>query len=119
MNKELSKTLEMLTASVKSIQDELGTLKRRATYGGTDPQQSGFGIGTQQSSTDSADLNPPPNKKVRMEEDEATSIDETASVDEAEDIDMVQGPLVSISKAAATFLEIAFSMKLDNNACKA
>ena len=32
---------------------------------------------------------------------------------------MLQGPLVSISEAAAAFLEAAFSMKLDNNAQKA
>ena len=34
------------------------------------------------------------------------------------DTDTAQGPLVSISKAAATFLETAFSTKLDNNSRK-
>ena len=55
----------------------------------------------------------PPMKKIRTEEDNATSDDE------AEDTDTSQGPLVPISEAAATFLEIAFSTKLDNNARKA
>ena len=52
-------------------------------------------------------------KRIRTEEDNATSDDE------AEDTDTSQGPLIPISEAAATFLETAFSTKLDNNARKA
>ena len=51
-------------------------------------------------------------KRIRTEEGGVTSDDE------AEDTDTSQGPLVPISEAAATFLETAFSTKLDN-ACKA
>ena len=88
-------------------------LKRGAIHNGADLQQSGSGTGMQHSSTDPADLNPPPIKRIRTEEDEATSNDE------AEDTNTSQGPLVPISKAAATFLETTFSTKLDNNAHKA
>ena len=39
-NEELTKTIESLTQSVKSIQDELLTLKRGATHSGLNPQSS-------------------------------------------------------------------------------
>ena len=110
-NEELAKNLETLTESVKSIQDKIVTLERGATHSGVDPLQSGSG--TQHSSTDHADLNPPPSKKTRLEDDEVNSDEE------AEDTDVSQGPLVTLSEAVAAFLETAFSIKLDNNSRKA
>ena len=59
--------------SVRSIQHELVTLKRGATRSGTDPQS---GSGMQYSSTDIAGLVPPPDKKSRLEDDEANSDEE-------------------------------------------
>ena len=82
-SKELKKTLETLSLSVKSIQDELAKLKHGATHSGTDPQQSGSGM--QYSSTDLAGLNPPP-KRIRVDKDEVNSDEE------AEDLYMSQGP---------------------------
>ena len=90
-SKDLKKTLETLSSSVKSIQDELATLKRGATHSGTDPQQSGSGM--QLSSTDVAGLNPPP-KRIKVDEEEANSDEE------AEDFDATQGPLVPISESS-------------------
>ena len=110
-SEELAKNLETLTESVKSIQDKLVTLERGATHSGTDPLQAGSGM--QHSSTDLAGLNPPPSKKTRVEEEEVISDEEL------EDTDASHGPLVTLSEAAAAFLEAAFSTKLDNNARKA
>ena len=110
-SEELAKNLETLSESIKSIQDKLATLERGATHSGADPQQSGSG--TQYSSSDLAGLNPPPNKKARHEDEESNSDEE------AEDIDASQGPLVTLSEAAAAFLEAVFSRKLDNNSRKA
>ena len=45
-NKELTKTIESLAESVKSIKDELQTLKHSAIQNGSNPQSS---VGTQQS----------------------------------------------------------------------
>ena len=105
-NEELVKTIEMLAESVKSIQDELMTLKRGAIHIGVDPQSSS---GTQQSSTDvSASDDPPPSKKPRMDDGESTTDEEP------EDCEDIQAPLVPLSEAASAFLEAAFGTKLEN-----
>ena len=92
-NEELQKTLQILSTSVKSIQDELTTLKRGAIQNGADLQQSGSS--KQSSSTDLAGLTLPPQKRTRQEDDEGISDDEV------EDNDTSQGPVVPISEVAA------------------
>ena len=109
-NKEITKTLETLLASVRSIQDELVTLKREATHSSTNPQS---GSSMQYNSTDIAGLVPPPDKKSRLEDDEANSDEKIGN------IDTQQGPLVPISEVAAEFLEASFNTKLDSKSRKA
>ena len=64
-NEELTKTIELLAENVKSIKDELPTLKRGATQNGSNLQSS---AGMQQS--DASILtgdDPSPGKKARKE----------------------------------------------------
>ena len=105
-NEELAKTVESLTASVKSMQDQLTTLTSGATYSGVNSQS---GSGLQYSGTDSdTGLTPPPKKKTRVDDDEDNS------EEEMEDVDSQHGPLIPLSEAAAAFLEASFNKKLDN-----
>ena len=105
-NEELARTIEMLADSVKSIQDELVTLKRGAIHNGVNPQSSS---GTQQSTTDVvASDDPPPSKKQRVDDGDS------ATDDDPEDCEDLHAPLVPLSEAASAFLEAAFGAKLDN-----
>ena len=105
-NEELTKTIESLAESVKSIKDELQTLKRGAIQNGSNPQSS---AGAQQSEASiSTGADPPPGKKARMEEEDPVTDEEP---DDWEDS---QAPLVALSDAASAFLEATFGSKLDN-----
>ena len=105
-NKELTKTIESLAESVKSIKDKLQTLKSGAIQNGSNPQSS---ADTQQSDASiSISDDPPPGKKARMEkEDPATD-------EEPDDWEDSQAPLVALSDAASAFLKVTFGSKLDN-----
>jgi len=106
-NEDLVKTIMDLTQNVKSMQDELTTLKKRGST------QSGINDPLTLSSSQYSDIivndNPPLNKK-HMADDQ----DEQASDDELDDLD--NSTLVPLSEEAATFLEAAFNTKLDNMA---
>ena len=106
-NEELQKTLQTLSTGIKSIQNELTTLKHR-------PYKMAQACSSQDLACNSAAqiLPLPPQKRTKLEDDEVISNDKV------EDNDALQGPLVPISEAVAAFLEAAFSMKLDNNARK-
>ena len=105
-NEELAKTIQTLTESVKSIQDDLSTLKCGAIHNGSDPQSSG----TQQSNTDVvASDDTPPSKKPRVDKVESATNEE-----DLEDGEDAQTPLVMLSEAASAFLEAAFGAKLEN-----
>ena len=96
-NEELVKSIESLTKSVKSIQDDLLMLKRGTTHSGLNPQSPS---GTQQSDgNDMAGDNLPPGKKPRIEEEEE---DPATESEEGED---TQVPLLTLSDAASAFLE--------------
>ena len=105
-NGELSKTISQLAESVKSIQDDLQALKRRATQSGLNPLcQSG----SQGSITgNEPGQEPPPNKRTRADSEGANSEGE---IEEGEE---PHGPLVPLSEAAAAFIEATFGAKLDN-----
>ena len=90
-SEELAKSLEILSESVKSIQDKLAMLERGATHSGADLQQSGSSM--QYSSSHLAGLNPPPNKKARQEDEESNSDKEV------EDTNAPQGPLITLFEA--------------------
>jgi len=105
-NEELAKTIETLTVSIKSIQDDLLMLKCGAIHSGSNPQSSS---GMQQSSTDVvASNNTPHGKKSRVDEEFATDDEEQV------DCEDVQASLVSLSEAASAFLEAALGTKLEN-----
>jgi len=107
---ELSKSVQNLSelpGSVKSLQDELETLKRGATHSGVNPQPTG----SQYSDVDLSagfGVEPPPPKKRKPDDD--LELD-----DEEEDADIEPtGQLVNLSEAGAAFLETAFGSKLQN-----
>ena len=78
-NEELSKTVENLAESVKSMQDQLMMLTRGATHNGTSPQ---YNSSLQNSSTNlDTSLIPPPNKKTRLKDEEDESDEELEEVD--------------------------------------
>ena len=107
-NEELAKAFADLTQSVKSMQDELMTLKRSGpTQTGADPLISS---GSQYSGTVASD-SPPPNKKRKTGDGEDDTDEE---IDDPED-----NNLVTLSEEAATFLEAAFGSKLENETRRA
>ena len=74
-NEELAKSIESLTKSVKSIQDDLLMLKHGTTHSGLNLQSSS---GTQQSDgNDLAGDNLPPGKKPRIEEEDPATDEES------------------------------------------
>ena len=84
-NEELKSSIDKLTKSVKSIQNELLTLKRGAIHSGSNLQLL---PDTQQSSTDVvADDNSSPTKKARAGDEDPTTDDE-----ELEDCEVIQTP---------------------------
>ena len=84
-NKELTKMIESLAESVKSIKDELQTLKRVVIQNGSNPQSS---ASTQQSEASIlTGGDPPPGKKARMEEEDP------ATDEEPDDWEDSQAPL--------------------------
>ena len=105
-NEELTKTIESLMESVKSIKDELQTLKRGAIQNGSNSQSL---AGMQQS--DASILtgdDPPSGKKARIEEEDP------ATDEEPDDWEDSQVSLVALSDAASAFLKATFVSKLDN-----
>ena len=113
-NEELAKSLVTLSESVKSMQEELSTLKRRATQTGatllsTGLQHSDFDFDASSSS------NSPPHKMSKA--DDEGKDDEEEVIDKGE-LELI-GQLVTLSEGAATFLEAAFNAKLRNDTRKA
>ena len=97
--------MELLVENVKSIQDEVVTLKRQAIHIGAKPQSLSA---MQNSGRDVVARNePPPRKKTRV-------IDGDTTEDELEECVDLQALLIPLSEAASAFLEVAFAAKLEN-----
>ena len=90
-----------LSESVKAIKAELETLKRGATYSGSEPRTR-----TQDSAIEPGQ-DPPPAKRPRNDAD--SDVEEEGEAD---------SPLVPLSEAANAYLESAFKTKLDNSSRK-
>ena len=87
-----------LSKSVKAIKAELETLKRGATYSGSEPRAS------TQDSVIEPGQDPPPAKRPRNDADS-----------DAEEEGEADSPLIPLSEAANAYLESAFKSKLDNS----
>ena len=112
-NEDLAKILAALSESMKSMWDELSSLKCGTTQIGitlpsTGSQHSDLDFGAGSS------FNPPPLKRSKTDEEVE---DEDEPLDEG-DLELT-GQLVTLSQGAATFLKAAFSAKLKNENRKA
>ena len=103
-NEELAKSLATLSESVKSMWEELSTLKHGATHTGATPLSTGsqhsdfdFGAGSSSSS--------PPHKRSKADDEGEDDEGEVINEGELE----LTGQLVMLSEGATTFLEAAFS----------
>ena len=110
MDEELKKTIETLSASIKTIQADLLMLKRdrKVTRSGNNSQASS-------QSSDIVSGNGPTKKRKRTLEDESESEDE----DEEFDAGDTETELYQLSEAAGAFIETTFKSKLDNATRKA
>ena len=111
MDEELKKTIEDLSASVKTIQTDLLALQkdREVTRSDTSNSQAGS------QGSDTVSGNGPAKKRKRSSEDDSES--------EEEDEDLEPGDtdteLYQLSEAAGAFIETTFKSKLDNATRKA
>ena len=108
MDEELKKTIEALSASVKTIQADLLTLKRDRKVTCSDNNSQ---AGSQSSNIVSG--NGPAKKRKR------TSEDESESEDKDEEFNDTETKLYQLSEAAEAFIETILKLKLDNTTRKA
>ena len=111
MDEELKKTIEDLSASVKTIQTDLSALQkdREVTLSDTSNSQAGSqGI-------DTVSGNGPAKKRKRSSEDDSESKEEDEYLEPGD----TDTKFYKLSEAAGAFIETTFKSKLDNVTRKA
>ena len=116
---DTTKAMAALTASIRAFQEELKTIKSRATDSGVN-SQSGMKHGATDSGIipygSSQDSDLASGQDLPAKRPETVESDTKELEDDGESQDEVEDQLVPLSEVASAFLEMAFKSKIDNSA---